>query len=129
MFIGFTNFYRHFIQGFNKIAAPLTSILKTSYQLASALLATSVDNNEVVGTSGGNNKKSAKSDFTKLVCGAEKSSLLTPNAKQVFIQLRQVFTKVQILQHFDLKYHIQIETNISGYAIGSIPSQMTLETG
>ena len=30
VFIGFTNFYRHFIQGFFKIAAQLTSMLKTS---------------------------------------------------------------------------------------------------
>ena len=30
VFIGFANFYRRFIQGFSKIAAPLTSMLKTS---------------------------------------------------------------------------------------------------
>ena len=30
VFIGFANFYRRFIQGFSKIAAPPTSILKTS---------------------------------------------------------------------------------------------------
>ena len=28
VFLGFANFYRQFIQGFNRIAAPLTSILK-----------------------------------------------------------------------------------------------------
>lgn len=30
VFIGFANVYQRFIQGFNKIAAPLTSMLKTS---------------------------------------------------------------------------------------------------
>ena len=29
VFIGFANFYRHFIRGFSRIAALLTSILKT----------------------------------------------------------------------------------------------------
>ena len=30
VFLGFANFYRQFIQGFSRIAAPLTSILKTA---------------------------------------------------------------------------------------------------
>ena len=30
VFLGFANFYRRFIQGFSRIAAPLTSMLKTS---------------------------------------------------------------------------------------------------
>ena len=30
VFIGFANFYQRFIQGFSKIAAPLTSMLKTT---------------------------------------------------------------------------------------------------
>ena len=30
VFLGFANFYRQFIQGFSRIAAPLTSIVKTS---------------------------------------------------------------------------------------------------
>ena len=29
VFLGFTNFYRQFIQGFSRIATPLTSMLKT----------------------------------------------------------------------------------------------------
>ena len=48
VFIGFANFYWRFIQGFSKIAAPLTSILKTSSQPADALLAIAVDNSEVI---------------------------------------------------------------------------------
>ena len=30
VFLGFANFYRQFIQGFSRLAAPLTSILKTT---------------------------------------------------------------------------------------------------
>ena len=30
VFLGFANFYRRFIQGFSRIAAPLTSMLKTT---------------------------------------------------------------------------------------------------
>ena len=52
---------------------------------------------------------------------------LTPNARQAFTQLRQVFTKAQILRRFDPKYHIQIETDASGYAIGDVLSQLTLD--
>ena len=37
-----------------------------SLQLADALLATSIDNNEVIGSSGRNNKKSDKSNFQNL---------------------------------------------------------------
>ena len=129
MFIGFANFYRRFIQGFSNIAAQLTLMLKTSPQPAGALLATAVDNSEVVGTSSGNEGKSAKSDFTKLVRGAEEPSFPTFNARQAFTQLRQAFTKAPILRHFDPKRYIRIETDTSGYAIGGVLSLMTSETG
>ena len=97
VFIGFANFYRRFIQGFSKIAIPLTSMLKMSPQPTGALPATTVDNSKVVGSSGRNEGKSAKSDFTKPMRGAEKPSFLTPDARQAFSQLSQVFTKALIL--------------------------------
>ena len=51
--IGFANFYRHFIQGFSRIAAPLTSMLKkTGSSEELALKAFKVGNNEVVGGDG-----------------------------------------------------------------------------
>ena len=53
------------------------------------------------------------------------SIFLTLDAKEAFNQLRQAFTKAPILRHFDLEYHIQIETNVSGYAIGGVLSQLT----
>ena len=81
VFIRLANFYRRFIQGFSKIATPLTSMLKTSPQLASALPATAVDDSEVIGSSDENEGKLAKSDFTKPVRRAEKPSFLTCDAR------------------------------------------------
>ena len=103
-------------------------MLKTSFQLAGALSATSVDDSKVVRNSDRKNRKSAKSDFTKSIRKVEKPSFLTPNTRQAFTQLRQVFTKAPVLRYFHLEHHIQIKTNASDYAIGSILSQITLET-
>ena len=75
VFIGFANFYRRFIKVFGKIVAPLTSMLKTSSKLAGALPATGVDDGEVIGSSGGNKEKLAKSDFTNLC--AERKNLVS----------------------------------------------------
>ena len=57
------------------------------------------------------------------------STFLTPEAKLAFSRLRQAFTKAPILHHFDPEHYIRTETNASGYAIGSILSQLTPETG
>ena len=58
-------------------------------------------------------KKSVRSDF------------LTPGAKLAFAELRQAFVKAPILHHFDPERHIRIETDVSGYAIGGVLSQLT----
>ena len=84
VFIAFANFYQRFIEGFSKIAALFTSLLKVCPLLASALLATDVDNNKVVDSSGKNDKKSAKFDFIKPVHKVKKPSFLTPNTRQAF---------------------------------------------
>ena len=52
---------------------------------------------------------------------------LTPNAKQAFTQLSQAFIEAPILRYFDPEYHIRIETDVSGYAIGEVLSQLTLD--
>ncbi len=41
--------------------------------------------------------------------------------------MRQAFIKALILYYFDLKYYIWIETNILGYAIGEIFSQLIFD--
>ena len=39
----------------------------------------------------------------------------------------QIFVEVPILNYFDPKYYIYIETNTSGYAIGEILNQLILD--
>ena len=46
----------------------------------------------------------------------------TSKAKLAFTKLSQTFVKALILHYFDLKYHIQIETDISKYIISKILS-------
>ena len=53
------------------------------------------------------------------------TSYLALNARQAFTQLRHAFSKAPILYHFDPKCHIRIETDVSGYAIGGVLSQLT----
>ena len=50
-----------------------------------------------------------------------------PRAKLAFTKLKQTFLKAPILYHFDPEHHIRIETDASGYAIGKILSQLTLD--
>ena len=96
VFLGFANFYQRFIQGFSKIVALLTSILKTT-----------------AGTP---------------PRAADNSSFRTSEAKLAFLHLKQAFTESPILHHFDPKRHIRIETNVFGYAIGDVLSQLTPES-
>ena len=104
VFMGFANFYRRFIRGFSKIAAPLTSMLKTN----------------LVANTG---------PSPKARCGEEECCFLTPAAKLAFAQLKQAFTEAPILRHFDPERHIRLETDASGYAIGGVLSQLDIETG
>ena len=73
VFIGFANFYRRFIQGFSKIAAPLTSMFKTSST------ASTPSQKLRMGEDKTSNKKSSKS---------KNSAFLTADARQAFTRLR-----------------------------------------
>ena len=55
-------------------------------------------------------------------------SFLTPKARVAFNCLWLTFTKALILRHFDPKWHIWIETDVSGYAIGNMLSQLASGT-
>ena len=152
VFLGFANFYRRFIQGFSRIAAPLTSMLKTSSTESAE------PRKGVVGVGGGsrarrdrggidgsemNNievdgdevevdevgKKARKTSKSKNLSKSKTvgSDFLTPGAKLAFTELRQAFLKAPILHHFDPERHIRIETDVSGYAIGGVLSQLTLD--
>ena len=61
VFIGFANFYWRFIQGFSKIAAPLTSMLKTSLVASTQPQRPMVVDDEAVVGGGRSNEKSSNS--------------------------------------------------------------------
>ena len=137
VFIDFANFYRRFIRGFSRIAALLTSLLKTTRSFNElALKAFRADDNEVVGGGGSKadetvmnsfkNKKSRKSTRVPNIGATEKPNFLTPDAKKVFNHLRLAFIKAPILQYFDPKSHIRIKTDALGYALGGVLSQLNL---
>ena len=89
------------------------------------------DNDEVVGGGGDRNPskskkpKNAKSGIQTHLGAIGEPTFLTLDAREAFNQLRQAFTKVLILRHFDLECHIWIEINASGYTIGEVLSQLT----
>ena len=56
-----------------------------------------------------------------------RSDFLTFGARLAFTKLRQIFVKIPILQYFDLERHIRVETDVSGYAIGEVFSQLILD--
>ena len=132
VFIGFANFYRRFIQGFSRIAAPLTSMLKTtgsSKELAPK--AFRADDNEIVGGGDGSEtirNSSRKSTRMPNIGAIGEPNFLTPDAKKAFNHLRLAFIKAPILRHFDLESHIRIKTDASGYAIGGVLSQLNLNS-
>ena len=51
---------------------------------------------------------------------------LTLDAKKAFNFLEYIFSQALIFKHFDLKRHIRIKTNVSGYAIAEIFSHLIL---
>ena len=139
IFIGFTNFYQRFIQGFSRIAALLTSILKTTESSKeSAPRAFRAGNNKVVEGSSGRadkmvvnlskNKKSKKLTCVPNIGATGELHFLTFNAKKIFNYLRLTFIKAPIFRRFDLESHIQIETDASGFAIGRVLSQLNLNS-
>ena len=55
------------------------------------------------------------------------SDFLTFGAKLAFTKLKHAFVKALILYHFDPEYYIRIETDVSGYVIGGVLGQLTLD--
>ncbi len=150
VFFGFANFYRRFIKGLSKIAAPLTSILKTTTTSPKgppdATGNVREESGKEVGDGdrakigevkppGGKNSKnstkvknSAKSKVAKATSTGtahEARLFLTPEASLAFIRLRLAFTEAPILHHFDPEPYIRMKTDESDYVIGGVLSQLT----
>ena len=90
MFLGFANFYRHFIKDFSKISAPLTLMLKMT---ASSVLARPVycrANENELGMDGGGGKIDDR--LANLLSSAKKisskSGFLTSKASLGFTRLK-----------------------------------------
>ena len=104
VFIDFANFYQRFIQGFSRIAARLTSILKTTGSLNSVLRELGADK-VIGGDSKANDRnlrkskklKYAKSRIQTHIRAMREPIFLSSSAREVFNQLRQAFTKSPIL--------------------------------
>ncbi len=54
-------------------------------------------------------------------------AFFTSRIRKTFTELRQVFVKAPILNHFDLECYIRIKTDVSGYTMGEIFSQLILD--
>ena len=138
VFLGFANFYYRFIQGFSRIAAPLTFMLRMSRTPMSATQKSMNLVDEFGGSDHGRNE-AMMSASTKGPTRADYpssdhvshavSNYLTPDAKKAFDQLRQPFTEAPILQHFDPEQYIRVETDASGHAIDKLLSQLTNDSG
>lgn len=63
------------------------------------------------------NEKSEISMCFSDIKAIEEPMFLTSNGRKAFNYLWQTFIKALILQHFDLKCHIQIKINASGFPI------------
>ena len=133
--LGFANFYRRFIQGFCRIAAPLTSMLKTSRSTESKTRPgeggvrvggsragrseskldgseprdNNVDGGEVEDDEVEEKlqeKSKSKNSFKSKNSSKSTLDFLTPKAKLAFTELRQAFLKAPILHHFDPERHV-----------------------
>ena len=77
----------------------------------------------IVGGSGNCEDETVKRSLSKN--SNEVTGYLTSETRLAFNKLRKAFTKAPILWHFDLECHIWIETNMLGYAISRVLSQLT----
>ena len=74
-------------------------------------------------------KKLSKSrNLTNSNATEDGPKFLTPNARTIFNRLWLAFNEAPIFWHFDPECHIWIETDISGYAISGVLSQLTSRT-
>ena len=79
-----------------------------------------VGNDEIEDEVEKNQKMSKSKKLSKSKKTVRSFNFLIPRAKLIFTKLRQAFVKALILYYFNLKHHIQIEINVSGYAINRV---------
>jgi hypothetical protein len=100
-FLGFANFYRRFIEGFSKVARPLTELTK----------------------------KDKNAQNVKHPKNAKNASFVwTEECQQAFDRLKALFTEAPILEYFHPKKPTVVETDASDFALGAVLSQMQPES-
>ena len=116
-------------------------MLKATKLLDLALKAFRTDDNKIVEVDSKTSKtsknvskfKKSKNDKCKNstcmpnIWARRKPNFLTFNTIKTFNHLQLAFIKAPIFPHFNLKSHIQIKTNASGYAIEKMLSQLNLD--
>ncbi len=146
VFLGFANFYRQFIQGFSRLAAPLISMLKTASAAGPANKNLEQSSQRIQVEDQGEKKpaqkshkgqkgqKTAKSKKWIYVKKAEAfkaknfgqpGTFFTADTKKAFTKLKQAFVEASIPNHFDPEHHILIKTDTLGYVIDGMLSQLT----
>ena len=98
VFIGFMNYYRWFIEGFSKLALPLTKLTQKGANAAR----------------GGHAQRKEESQPIQL----------GPEGEESFKALRNAFLQVPILSHFERGRETKVEVDASGGAISGILSQL-----
>ena len=71
--------------------------------------------------------KKGEGNIKKGFKAARGSDYLILAAKEAFNHLQNTFTQAPIFQHFDLDWQIQIQTNVSDYAISRVLNHLTLD--
>ena len=74
------------------------------------------------------NNKSKNLTYILNIRATKKLTFLIFNAKKVFNYLKQLFIKALIFRRFDLKSYVKIETDISGYAMNKVLTQLNLNS-
>ena len=72
--------------------------------------------------------KSKNHDFPKSKIEEAGTGFFTPKTRLAFTQLRQTFVEARILHYFDPESNIRIKTDVSGYTIGGVSSQLSFGT-
>ena len=104
-FLGLANFYRRFIKGFSRIAAPLTEMLKESQDQRKYGLK--------------KRKRFERSRSRSREPGAP-NAFLSKAAYEAFKKLRNAFLKAPVLRHFDPTRPLRVEMDASDKALGDI---------
>lgn len=120
----FINFYQRFFKRLSNIVVLLIFILRTTPRPITTTVRrfNKAYNGEVNSGDKAICEKSEKIKRVKTKIIKNLKNYFSSKVPANFIWLRIMFTKALILYHFNLEYHIWIETNTFSFAIGKLLS-------